>query len=115
VIVGVVLLLRPAIASHTAHKAGDEVHHRDRSGYNSISNDETPRRTGELETQTAVDDADDDERTPEPDMRVADNTASLVLDVVVVVGEAERRLDDHQRYDDGAHEGVRVCKELRGR
>jgi hypothetical protein len=88
-----------------------EVDDAEDGGDDRVADDERLVAARELDAEPAVDDAHEHQRAAVPDVRVADQPALRVLDVVLVVQPPEDRLDAHQAHEDGTELRVR-CLEL---
>ena len=66
----------------------------------------------ELQAEATVYDAESDEDTPDPDVRVGPDLSALVLFEVTMVDDAQDRLEEEKSEDNGAENGV-VVIELR--
>lgn len=96
-------LLRPITPSYPASNDTPDIEHKGDAGYYRVRDDVALGRACELQAKSAIDDAEDHEKSSKPDVDVADNSSLLVLDKVAVVRPSQERLKAHESNDDGAH------------
>jgi hypothetical protein len=89
-----------------------DISHTKDAGNDGIRNLEAPRGARESQTQTAVDDAEDNEHLAVNDVGIAEDGPLLVLLVLQVMDPAEGGLYAQQGDDDCAESGVCLLKEL---
>lgn len=64
------------------------------------------------QSQPAVHDSKDNHRAAEPDMSIRPDSAGIIALEEDVVQESQQRLENQQREDDDADDGVRVVKRV---
>ena len=96
-----------------AERNGCEVHERDHARDHAICYDESSCGIArELQTESAVDDAENHQDTPSPDVNVAEDSCLAVLAVVRMMKPSENGLNAEQGHHGHAHDSVRIIKKL---
>ena len=86
----------------------------DRTSHGTIHNLATCRVGRELQAQTAINNAENDEDAAVPDMRVAEVRPFADFLVLSVMQKAEERLEQEEADNDSAEGSMGCVKELKG-
>ena len=101
----------PPAAEHSKNR-GDDVEERHAGRDDGVGDDEPVGGRRELQAQAAVDDAQNHERPPVPDVHVADDAPRAVPLVVPVMQPPKRHLQREEGDDAYSEDRVRIFEEL---